>query len=115
MATSIQEEDEKKRDFLSSSHMNLRTPISYIKGYGEAFEQQLIPEEKKTEVYTLIVQEANRMQKLTNDLLTVARSEQHQEVSKYTPLSFIGDYVREVLQLVKPLADEKANIRLLLQ
>ena len=69
MATSIQQEDDKKRNFLSIVSHELRTPISYIKGYGEAFEQELVPEEKKTEIYTLIVREANRMQKLTNDLL----------------------------------------------
>ena len=105
MATSIQEEDEKKRDFLSIVSHELRTPISYIKGYGEAFEQHLVPEEKKKEVYTLIVQEANRMQKLTNDLLTLARSEQHQEVH-ISPL-VLSEIVREVLQLVKTLADKK--------
>lgn len=105
MATSIQEEDEKKRDFLSIVSHELRTPISYIKGYGEAFEQRLVPEEKKKEVYTLIVQEANRMQKLTNDLLTLARSEQHEEVH-ISPL-VLSEIVREVLQLVKTLADKK--------
>ena len=105
MATSIQEEDEKKRDFLSIVSHELRTPISYIKGYGEAFEQELVPEEKKIEIYTLIVQEANRMQKLTNDLLTLARSEQHQEVD-ISPL-VLSEVVREVLQLVKKLADKK--------
>ncbi|SDO16942.1 Signal transduction histidine kinase [Psychrobacillus sp. OK028] len=105
MATSIQQEDEKKRDFLSIVSHELRTPISYIKGYGEAFEQGLVTEEKKKEIYTLIVQEANRMQKLTNDLLTLARSEHHQEVH-LTPL-VLSEVVREVLQLVKSLADKK--------
>ncbi|MEK3980535.1 HAMP domain-containing sensor histidine kinase [Psychrobacillus sp. FSL K6-2836] len=105
MATSIQQEDEKKRDFLSIVSHELRTPISYIKGYGEAFEQELVPEEKKKEVYALIVQEANRMQKLTNDLLTVARSEQNHDIDM-SPL-VLSEVVREVLQLVKSLADKK--------
>lgn len=105
MAKSIQEEDEKKRNFLSIVSHELRTPISYIKGYGEAFEQQLIPNEKKAEVYSLIVREANRMQKLTNDLLTVARSETLEKV-EIGPL-VLAETIREVLQLVKPMADEK--------
>ncbi|WP_419959568.1 sensor histidine kinase [Psychrobacillus sp. BM2] len=105
MATSIQQEDEKKRDFLSIVSHELRTPISYIKGYGEAFEQKLVPEEKKKEIYALIVQEANRMQKLTNDLLTVARSEQNQDTDML-PL-VLSEVVREVLQLVRPFADKK--------
>ncbi|WP_144512212.1 cell wall metabolism sensor histidine kinase WalK [Bacillus sp. FJAT-22090] len=105
MAESIQLEDEKKRDFLSVVSHELRTPISYIKGYGEAFEQQLIPDEKKMEIYSLIVREANRMQKLTNDLLTVARSETLEEVET-SPL-VLAETVREVLQLVKPMAIEK--------
>lgn len=45
------------------------------------------------------------MQKLTNDLLTLARSEQHQEMD-ITPL-VLSEVVREVLQLVKTLADKK--------
>lgn len=105
MATSIQQEDEKKRDFLSIVSHELRTPISYIKGYGEAFEQKLVPEEKKKEIYALIVQEANRMQKLTNDLLTVARSEQNQDTDML-PL-VLSEVVREVLQLVRRFADKK--------
>lgn len=105
MASSIQQEDEKKRDFLSIVSHELRTPISYIKGYGEAFEQQLVPEDKKKEIYTLIVQEANRMQKLTNDLLMVARSEQNHDMDM-SPL-VLSEVVREVLQLVKPLANRK--------
>lgn len=105
MATSIQQEDEKKRDFLSIVSHELRTPISYIKGYGEAFEQKLVPEEKKKEIYALIVQEANRMQKLTNDLLTVARSEQNQDTDML-PL-VLSEVIREVLQLVRRFADKK--------
>lgn len=105
MATSIQQEDDKKRDFLSIVSHELRTPISYIKGYGEAFEQNLIPEEKKAEIYTLITREANRMQKLTNDLLTVARSESLAEVET-SPL-VLAEIIREAVQLVKPMANEK--------
>ncbi|GGA47869.1 sensor histidine kinase [Psychrobacillus lasiicapitis] len=105
MATSIQQEDDKKRNFLSVVSHELRTPISYIKGYGEAFEQKLIPEEKKAEIYNLIVREANRMQKLTNDLLTVARSETLEEVES-GPL-VLAETIREVIQLVKPMANEK--------
>lgn len=105
MASSIQQEDDKKRDFLSIVSHELRTPISYIKGYGEAFEQQLIPEEKKAEIYTLITREANRMQKLTNDLLTVARSETLAEVET-SPL-VLAETIRETVQLVKTMANEK--------
>lgn len=105
MATSIQQEDDKKRNFLSVVSHELRTPISYIKGYGEAFEQNLIPEEKKAEIYNLIVREANRMQKLTNDLLTVARSETLEEVE--TGPLVLAETIREVIQLVKPIANEK--------
>ena len=105
MATSIQQEDDKKRNFLSVVSHELRTPISYIKGYGEAFEQKLIPEEKKAEIYNLIVREANRMQKLTNDLLTVARSETLEEIES-EPL-VLAETIREVIQLVKPMANEK--------
>ncbi|WP_342598904.1 HAMP domain-containing sensor histidine kinase [Psychrobacillus sp. FSL H8-0483] len=105
MAKSIQQEDEKKRDFLSIVSHELRTPISYIKGYGEAFEQQLVTEDKKADIYSLIVREANRMQKLTDDLLLVARSENTEDV-EIAPL-VLSETIREVLQLVKPLADEK--------
>lgn len=105
MAASIQEEDEKKRDFLSIVSHELRTPISYIKGYGEAFEQKLIPEEKQEEIYKLIVREADRMQKLTNDLLTVARAENEEDVE--TGPIVLAEAIREVIQLVQSNAYEK--------
>ncbi|WP_391203705.1 sensor histidine kinase [Psychrobacillus sp. L4] len=102
MAASIQEEDEKKQDFLSIVSHELRTPISYIKGYGEAFEQNLVSEDQKEEIYHLIVREANRMQKLTNDLLTVSRTEGIESV-EISPL-IVAESIREVIHL------ERSNI-----
>lgn len=105
MAASIQEEDEKKRDFLSIVSHELRTPISYIKGYSEALEQNLITDEQKEEILHLIVSEANRMQKMTNDLLTVSRAENLEVVEK-SPL-IIAETIREVIHLIQSNIDAK--------
>lgn len=75
MATVIQKEDESQKTFLSTVSHELRTPISYIKGYSELMEQGLLPLEKQKEAITLIARESNRMERLTNDLLQLARKE----------------------------------------
>lgn len=74
MATSIQKEDERKKEFLANVSHELRTPLSYIHGYSEALASGLVKKEKDKEKYlSLIYREAKRMERLVGDLLDLAK------------------------------------------
>lgn len=106
MAEAIQKEDENQKTFLATVSHELRTPISYVKGYSEAIESRLIEEEKREEAIQLIVREANRMERLTNELLQLARvSSDLKEVDLYPIV--LSETVRDAMKLLENQAMEK--------
>ena len=80
MATSKKKSDEQQKEFLANVSHELRTPISYIKGYSEALANGLIPKEDCDEKLGLIAREAERMEKLTTELLQLSRAEQIEKI-----------------------------------
>ncbi|KOY82231.1 HAMP domain-containing histidine kinase [Lysinibacillus macroides] len=110
MAEAIQQEDEARKTFLATVSHELRTPISYVKGYSEAMQNGMITEQRKEETIQLIVREANRMERLTNELLQLARTENEQTNIVLYPIP-LGETVREVQQILTHQAHKK-NITL---
>ena len=108
MAAAIHKEDEAQKTFLATVSHELRTPISYVKGYSEAIQSGMIKKEEQDETIGLLVREANRMERLTNELLQLARmtNEQEEEITVY-PIP-LAETLREVEQLLQPVATRKA-------
>ncbi|MFJ7952277.1 sensor histidine kinase [Lysinibacillus sp. NPDC096418] len=106
MAEAIQREDEAQKAFLATVSHELRTPISYVKGYSEAIQNGIITEEQKEETIQLIVREANRMERLTNELLQLARMENEQTEITLYPIP-LAETLREVEQLLIHQAQKK--------
>ena len=66
-----------KTDFVSNVSHELRTPLASILGFLETIEGPAKDdEEKKKEFYQIIRSEAERMQRLVNDLLSLTRVEE---------------------------------------
>lgn len=107
MAEAIQREDEEEKTFLATVSHELRTPISYVKGYSEALQNGMIEEHKKEETIALIAREANRMERLTNELMQLARMsrELEQEVQLY-PIP-LAETLRETVYILQPKAAQK--------
>lgn len=112
MAQSIEQEDEAQRTFLATVSHELRTPISYVKGYSEAIEKGFINEHKLPETIHLIAREANRMQRITNDLLTLARNEKSEQL-ELMPI-VLEECIRESVLLLEQQLNEK-QIKLQMQ
>lgn len=106
MANSIQKEDEAQKSFLATVSHELRTPISYVKGYSEAIQQGVIEKEKQGEAIQLIVRESARMERLTNELMQLARKEQAFNPSEMEPL-ILAETIRDVLTLLEQQARVK--------
>ncbi|MFY0520358.1 sensor histidine kinase [Lysinibacillus sp. UGB7] len=106
MAEAIQREDEMQKTFLATVSHELRTPISYVKGYSEAMQKGIIAEAQKEETIQLIVREANRMERLTNELLQLARMENEQKEITLYPIP-LAETLREVQQILIHQAQKK--------
>lgn len=106
MAAAIQREDEDKKTFLATVSHELRTPISYVKGYSEAIQHDMIVGKEKEEAIQLIHREANRMERLTNELLQLARTNKEKEKIDMYPV-VLSETIRESVNLLKNQANQK--------
>lgn len=65
--------ERRQREFLLSVSHELRTPLTAIKGYSEALADGVLDEVSVTAAGTVIGNEAERLDRLVNDLLDLAR------------------------------------------
>jgi len=66
--------DRLRKEFVANVSHELRTPISVIQGYAEALKMNIAGDEGKKEYYSgVIVDEADRMNKLVSDLLELSQ------------------------------------------
>ncbi|MDQ0184097.1 sensor histidine kinase [Cytobacillus kochii] len=107
MATSIQKEDDRKREFLANVSHELRTPISYVKGYSDALKSGLVINEEDHEKYlALIYREATRMERLVGDLLDLSKLETDDYRLVKAPIP-LAQLLEDVVQKYSPRIKRK--------
>jgi signal transduction histidine kinase len=107
MSSSIQKEDEKKKDFLANVSHELRTPISYVKGYSEALLSEMAKTEEDRQKYLqLIHRESKRMERLVGDLLDLSKLESDEYKLETMPLP-LGQLIEDAVEKYKPVLREK--------
>ncbi len=71
-----EEIDEMRKDFISNVSHELKTPIALIQGYAEGLNECVNDDEESREFYcSVIVDEANKMNKMVKSLLSLNRLE----------------------------------------
>ncbi|OGS22201.1 MAG: hypothetical protein A2252_12355 [Elusimicrobia bacterium RIFOXYA2_FULL_39_19] len=113
MAEKLQELDELKNSFVSSVSHELRSPLSYIKGYIELFledsEEKL--DKKQIEYFGIIRKNITRLTMFVNDVLDVAKIEAKQLIAK-TGKQDIAFVIDEITDFAQPgLEEKKINLR----
>lgn len=68
-----------RRDFVAATSHELKTPISLIQGYLEAFKDDIFSKEDKNYYIDILLDETNKMNNLVNDMLDLS----HLESGKY--------------------------------
>ena len=63
----------RQREFLLSVSHEFRTPLTAVKGYGEALADQIVPADDVARTGAIVAAEAERLDRLVNDLLDLAR------------------------------------------
>ncbi|MGN7312897.1 sensor histidine kinase [Alkalicoccobacillus gibsonii] len=108
LAHSLNEVEQNRNEFLANVSHELRTPLSYMKGYAEGVEEGIITKEKGLGI---IQKEANRLDRLVNDLLDLAQLEGDQYKIRSEPIA-LAELVDEVIDQFNLVADKK-DIKLL--
>lgn len=98
-----------RKDFVANVSHEIRTPLTSIKGFAETLldDEYGDPEEVK-QFIQIIARQANRLNAIIEDLLTLARLEQSEDRSAVEfKNSSITDLLNNSLELCRPAAQQK--------
>ena len=103
-----------RRDFVANVSHELKTPLSSIKAYAETLSQGAIEDaENRGHFVRQIEEQADRLNQLISDLLSLARIEQGQDQAETTQIP-LTQAVERCVQEQQRAASEK-NIRVVIQ
>lgn len=106
MAAALQNIEEMRRGFVANVSHELRTPMTSIRGFIEGILDGTIPMEKQNHYLTIVRDETNRLNRLVNDLLDLARMEAGE--TKLSPTVFdINELMRRSVIKLEALLLEK--------
>lgn len=98
--------DEMRKEFISSVSHELKTPISLIQGYAEGLKVNVVENEEDKEFYcSVIIDEANKMNRLVKGLLDLSQV----EAEVYTLEKAVFDLsllVENIMAKYKPIFEE---------
>lgn len=92
-----------RRDFIANVSHELRTPLTSIQGYAETLLDSSAENNHSREFLEIIRKNANRMSRLTEDLLTLARVESGEQRFDIQPVA-AAEILQEAVQNFRELA-----------
>ncbi|GEM_PF-491260 len=88
MSLSLEQQEERKKEFTSNIVHELRTPLTYIGGYTEALKQKTYTSSKEAANYlTTIQKETERLNKLINDLVELDNLQENLYSANMQPIA----------------------------
>jgi two-component system, OmpR family, phosphate regulon sensor histidine kinase PhoR len=73
--TALEQAEFMRRDFVANVSHEIRTPLTVLAGFVETLQSLDLPKEERSRYLQMMSQQAQRMQTLVNDLLTLSRLE----------------------------------------
>lgn len=107
MTAQLESYEQRRREFLANVAHELRTPLSYIRGYTQAITEGLVAEPEERERYLRIVQEESvRLGRLVDDLMDLAQMDEGQLSLSLQPLD-LHVPIEQAAATVAPRAEAK--------
>lgn len=100
----LEEENQKKQIFIDNLAHEMRTPLTSIQGYGEYLQRGMLSEQERYEALDFIVQQANRLSSLGNQLLLLTNLRQGD--FDFAPVS-----VPKLINILKTLFAERIRAK----
>ncbi len=95
-----------RNDFLASISHELRTPITYIKGYTEMILKRDLSEKEKQNYLAIILEETNRLNDLIKQLFDLAKMDQNSFLIEKTEVN-LKEILEKVVVKLAPAFKEK--------
>lgn len=106
MAEDLSRLEDSRRSFVANVSHELRSPITCMRGYIQAMQDGVIPQEDMPRYYRIVLDETDRLTALVNDLLDLSRLESGK--FPLTPAPFdANELMRRNLINFEPRIDQK--------
>lgn len=97
-----------RREFVANVSHELKTPLTAIRGFAETLLGGALNDKKTSEEFlTIILEETERLQKLVNDLLELAKIEHQQDLKLDFKEVDLQDVIRSAIKKMSIKAKEK--------
>ncbi|MFL8938979.1 sensor histidine kinase [Rossellomorea oryzaecorticis] len=107
MSSSLEEQEARKKEFISNVVHELRTPLTYINGYTEALKQAMYSSKEEADNYlTTIQRETNRLNQIVHDLIDLNYLEESLYVIDKEPIA-VAQILYDTLNLFQIRLSQK--------
>ncbi|PZE21868.1 sensor histidine kinase [Paenibacillus xerothermodurans] len=109
MVTQLNEWEDTRQEFLANVSHELRSPLTSLRGLIIAMNDKVIPADKYGHYLKICGFEVQRLQRLVNDLLDLARIQNGMDVIRLRPL-VLNEAIAETLELLSTITRERSLI-----
>ena len=110
MAKELREVDTLQSDFIANISHDFRSPLTSIKGYVEAMLDGTIPPDMHEKYLQIVLDEANRLTKMTNNILDLTKMENGQIELNRTNFDINEMIINLALSLEQRVEEKKINM-----
>lgn len=105
--TKLHQLEEMRREFVANVTHELKTPLTSIRGYVELLQDEKRDAQTRAKFYEIIGIEADRLQRLIDDLLELSRIENSLQKAPETKRTDVSKIALETLEHLSPMARER--------
>lgn len=109
MADELQRYMKSQQAFFQNASHELKTPLMTIQGYAEGIRDHVFSEEDKEKGLEIMVTEVNRLKKIINEMILLAKLDSEQTVYQTAEVSAKG-LIDQVVDRILPLVNERGII-----
>jgi len=110
MAEAVERARKTQRDFLANVSHELKTPLTSLIGFSQALvDGSLLSEIERTRAATIIHEESERVLRMAQELLDLARVEAG-SISMHITAVDLGGQLQQELEMVRPRADKRSLV-----
>ena len=106
MASELNKSNDYQRDFIANVSHDFRSPLTSIKGYAQAIQDGTIPPELQNKYLGIIINEVNRLDKLSQEMLTVEQVDSGKRVINISVFD-VNDMIRKTAASFEGVCKEK--------
>lgn len=106
MANELQRYINTQQVFFQNASHELKTPLMTIQGYAEGIKEKIFDEEETEKGLEVMVTEVNRLKKIINEMILLAKLDSEQEEPHPKTIN-VNEFMERILERALPLANEE--------